>query len=511
MEDPKTSPRRPGVALAVIGAAQLMVVLDASIVNVALPSIQRALRFGGANLEWVINAYTLAFGGLLLLGGRTGDLFGRRRMFMVGVGLFTLASLAGGLATTQAWLVACRALQGVGGAIASPTALSLVTSNFAQGRARNRAMGVYSAMSGAGGAVGVLLGGILTSALSWRWVLFVNVPIGLAVVMLAPRVLVETERHPGRLDLAGALSATAGMSLLVYGLVHAATHQWGNPGTVAPLVAAGVLIPVFVVLEFRTPGALMPLRLFANSSRSGAYAVTLAIGTAIFAMFYFLTLFLQDVLGFSPLKTGFAYLPFAATIMVVASGVSRLVGRTGPLPPILAGTLSAAGGLLWVSQVDTHSTYAGSLLGPMLLVAGGMAACFVPLTLTAVADVAPRDGGIAAALLNSGQQVGGSLGLAVLGTVAASVTRGRLDRLTSPLFAHAPAGAGPVLGGRLPPELHHLLNRAFTAGYVAAFRVGAAIMLAAFVVAGLSIRARGTKAPAFGSPSHPGAPASPRT
>ena len=492
MTDPNVRPRHLGVALAVIGTAQLMVVLDASIVNVALPSIQRALHFGGANLEWVINAYTLAFGGLLLLGGRTGDLFGRRRMFVIGIGLFTVASLFGGLATTQAWLTVSRAAQGVGGAIAAPTALSLVAANFPEGRERNRAMGVYSAMSGAGGAIGVLLGGVLTSTLSWRWVLFVNVPIGLVVMFLAPRVLVETERGQGRLDLPGALTATAGMSLLVYGLVHASTHQWGNAGTVVPLVLAGVLLPLFVFLETRESEPLMPMRLFSSRSRSGAYAVMLAIGTSIFSMFYFLTLFMQDVLGFSALKTGVAYLPFAIAIIIVATTVARIVGRSGPLPPIMAGTLLGAGGLFWMSQVSPGSTYAGSVIGPMLCVASGMAFCFVPLTITTVAGVSPREQGIASALLNSGQQVGGSLGLAILGTVAATVTRGRLIHSGLPQLAHIPAGAGPALAGRLPAAVHHTLNRAFTDGYVAAFRVGSAILLAAFVVAVLTIRARPT-------------------
>jgi EmrB/QacA subfamily drug resistance transporter len=491
--DPATgkgsAPRHLGVALAVIGTAQLMVVLDASIVNVALPSIQRALHFGGANLEWVINAYTLAFGGLLLLGGRTGDLFGRRRMFGIGVGLFTVASLLGGLATSQAWLIAARAAQGVGGAIASPTALSLVAANFREGRERNRAMGVYSAMSGAGGAIGVLLGGILTSTISWRWVLFVNVPIGLVVIALAPRVLVETDRQKGRLDLVGALTATAGMSLLVYGLVHAATHEWGNPGTVIPIVLAGILLPLFVYWETRVEEPLMPLHLFADRSRSGAYGVMLAIGTSIFAMFYFLTLFMQDVLGFSALKTGVAYLPFAIAIMIVATITARVVTRVGARAPIMVGTLLGSGGLFWMSQVSPHSTYLGSVIGPMLLVASGMASCFVPLTITTVSGVAPHESGIASALLNSGQQVGGSLGLAVLGTIAATVTRNHLTSSGFPALSKIPAGAGPVLS-HLPPKLHQTINEAFTHGYSVAFRVGSIILLVAFLVATLTIRPR---------------------
>jgi EmrB/QacA subfamily drug resistance transporter len=416
-------------------------------------------------------------------------------MFGIGVGLFTVASLLGGLATSQAWLITARAAQGIGGAIASPTALSLVAANFREGQERNRAMGVYSAMSGAGGAIGVLLGGILTSTISWRWVLFVNVPIGLAVIVLAPRVLVETDTKEGRLDLVGALSATAGMSLLVYGLVHAATHQWGNTGTVVPIILAGILLPFFVYWETRAPEPLMPLRLFSNRSRSGAYAVMLAIGTSIFAMFYFLTLFMQDVLGFSALKTGVAYLPFAVAIMIVATVTARAVTRIGPRTPIMLGTLLGAGGLFWMSQVTPGSSYAGSVIGPMLLVASGMAACFVPLTITTVAGVAPHESGIASALLNSGQQVGGSLGLAVLGTVAATVTRNHLASSGFPALSRIPAGAGPVLS-HLPPNIHHTVNEAFTHGYSAAFRVGAAILLVAFAVATITIRAKPADVPA---------------
>ncbi|HLX89020.1 MAG TPA: MFS transporter, partial [Acidimicrobiales bacterium] len=347
---------RLGLALLVIATAQLMVVLDASIVNIALPSVQRALHFSSANLEWVINGYTLAFGGLLLLGGRTGDLFGRRRMFVVGLSVFSLASLLGGLATSQAWLIAARALQGVGGAITAPTALSLVASTFPEGRERNRAMGVYAAMSGAGGAIGVLAGGVLTDALSWRWVLFVNVPIGLFTILVAPRVLAETEVRPGGLDLPGALSATAGMTLLVYGLIHASSHSWGSASTVGTLAAGGVLLVAFVILEVRAPHALMPLHIFRNRNRSGAYAIMLAIGTAMFSMFFFLTLFLQNVLGFSPLRAGVSYLPFAVCIMVVAGISAQLVGRIGPKPLLMTGPLLACGGLLWFSRLGLGSS-----------------------------------------------------------------------------------------------------------------------------------------------------------
>ncbi len=476
-----------GLALAVIGTAQLMVVLDASIVNVALPSIQRALHFSGANLEWVINAYTLAFGGLLLLGGRMGDLFGKRRMFIIGVALFSVASLFGGLATNEGWLIAARAVQGIGGAIASPTALALVAATFSEGPERNRAMGVYSAMSGAGGAIGVLLGGVLTNSFSWRWVLFVNVPIGVAVVLAAPKALPETDREPGRLDLPGALTATSGMSLLVYGLVHAATTSWSSTATVLSLAAAVVLLGSFIGIELRATAPLMPPHLFSDRTRSGAYGVMLALGTAIFSMFYFLTLYMQDILGYSPLRTGIYYVPFASSVMVIAILAAKLMARVGSLRLIMVGTMSAAGGMFWLSFSSPGSTYLNGVVGPMMLIAGGVACCFVPLTVAAVAGVVPQEAGISSALLNSGQQVGGSLGLAVLGTVAASITRDRLHRLGPPV-SHLPAGAGPAVGSQLPSALHHAVNHAFDLGYVTAFRVSALILLAGFVVATLTIR-----------------------
>ncbi|HMK98745.1 MAG TPA: MFS transporter, partial [Acidimicrobiales bacterium] len=267
--------------------------------NVALPSIQRALHFSAANLIWVVNGYTLAFGGLLLLGGRTGDLFGRRRMFVVGVGLFTLSSLAGGLAINQSWLLAARVLQGIGGAIAAPAALALIANTFPEGAARNRAMGVYAALSGAGAAVGVLLGGAITSALGWRWVLFVNVPIGIAVVAVTPLLLAETQTLRGRLDLPGAAISTAGMTLLVYGFIHAAATAWTDTLTLGALVGGGVLLLLFVQLEVRAPHALMPLPLFRSRNRSVVYGTVLAVGMAIFSMFYFGTLYMQDILGYS--------------------------------------------------------------------------------------------------------------------------------------------------------------------------------------------------------------------
>jgi EmrB/QacA subfamily drug resistance transporter len=484
--------RNLGLALAIISAAQLMVVLDASIVNVALPSIQRALHFSPTNLVWVINAYTLTFGGLLLLGGRTGDLFGRRKMFMIGITVFTAASFLGGLATTEAWLIAARALQGMGGAIAAPTALSLIASTFPEGSPRNRAMGVYAAMSGAGGAIGVLLGGVITSYLGWRWVLFVNVPIGLLVLFLAPRVLGETGTRSGALDLPGALTATSGMTLLVFGLIHAASTSWSDRWTIFGLVAGGLLLVAFLLIEARSRQPLMPLHLFRNRNRSAAYGTMLAIGTAMFSMFYFLTLFIQNILGFSPVKAGVAFLPFALMIVVTATVVSRVVvGRTGPKPPLMFGTALGFVGMVWLSRVTVGSDYWTHVLPPMLLLACGMAACFVPLTLTAVAGVRRDEQGIASALLNSGQQVGGSLGLAVLGTVAATVTRNQAAQVVQ----HFGRNVGqwfkaepPPPGTHLPPVVHTAISSAYLKGYTTALEVGAGILLFAFVLVTLVIR-----------------------
>lgn len=486
-----TQHRHLGLALVTICAAQLMVILDASIVNVALPSIQRALDFSPANLIWVINGYTLAFGGLLLLGGRTGDLFGRRRMFMIGVGVFTGASLLGGLATNEAWLIAARILQGAGGAVAAPTALALIASTFPEGPSRNRAMGVYAAMSGAGAAIGVLLGGILTSQFGWRWVLFVNVPIGIIVIVAAPFVLSETAGRSGRLDLPGAIASAAGLTLVVYGLIHAATTSWTDQWTLLALSCGAMILVVFVLIEARSPHALMPLQLFRSRDRSTVFVIMLAIGTAIFSTFYFLTLFMQDILGFGPLRAGVSYLPFAGTIVVVAGIASRLIGRAGSKPLVMIGAALGATGLFWFAQVTPNSSYLGGVLGPMLVAATGISLCFVPLTLGAVSGVGADDQGIASALLNSGQQVGGTLGLAVLGTIAIQTT---LDRLLPALAPLGPAAQGaashllksggpPPVGGTIPSAVRHEVTSALVDGYSMAFAIAAGIMVLVVVIA----------------------------
>jgi EmrB/QacA subfamily drug resistance transporter len=462
-------PRNLNLALAVIAAAQLMVILDATIVNIALPSIQRALHFSPTGLEWVINAYSLTFGGLLLLGGRAGDLFGRRRMFTTGIVLFTLGSLAGGFANSDVWLIAARAAQGVGAAIVAPTALSLIADTFSEGPARNRALGVYAAVAGAGGALGLLLGGILTDFASWRWVLFVNVPIGIILAIAAPRVLAASQRRAGRLDLPGALTVTAGMVLLVYGLTSAATNGWTNTITLMSLGIAAVILVVFVAIESRSEHALMPFSIFARRNRNGAYALSLVIGVAVFGVFFFLTQFVQNNLGFSPFQAGLAFLPMTAGIIVTSQIVARLVGRVGPRMFITAGPLLVAGGLLWLSQINDQTGYFPGLVGPMLVIAVGMGNIFVPLTLMAVSGARPQESGLASALLNVGQQIGGSIGIALLGTIAATVTRNQLV-------------------GRVPT--HAVVNSALASGYGAGFELAAALALAGFALALAVIRGR---------------------
>src|SRR5215813_632666 len=435
-----TARPRLGLALLIIATAQLMVVLDATIVNVALPHIQRALSFSGSGLEWVVNAYALTFGGLMLLGGRAGDLLGRRRVFIVGLLLFSAASLAGGFATSQAWLLAARAVQGAGAALVAPAALALIATTFPQGQPRNRAMGVYAAMSVAGGAVGLIAGGLLTTYASWRWVLFVNVPIGLVAALAAPRVLPESPAQRGRFDLPGAITGTGGIAALVYGLVNAATtpdgvSHWGDAKVVASLAASVVLLAAFAVIEVRSKRPLLPVRLLADRNRTGANLVMLCIGTAVFGMFFFLTVFMQSVWGYSALKTGVAYLPLMAGILVASGAVAQLVSRAGARPLLVAGTTATAGGLYWLSRLTEHGSYAGGVLGPMLVIAIGLGLLFMPVTLVAMSRVADQESGVAASLRNTGQQVGGAIGLALLGTVAWTVVATTIHTHTAPTHA----------------------------------------------------------------------------
>ncbi len=487
-----TSPRL-GLALLVIATAQLMVVLDATIVNVALPHIQRALGFSGSGLEWVVNAYALAFGGLMLLGGRAGDLLGRRKVFIAGLLVFSAASLAGGFATSQAWLLAARAVQGAGGAIVAPAALALITTTFGEGKPRNRAMGVYAAMSVAGGAVGLIAGGLLTTYLSWRWVLFVNVPIGVAAALAAPRVLRESPRQRGRFDLPGAVTGTGGLAALVYGLANAATSpngvsHWGDAKVVASLAASAMLLAAFAVIETRSRHALLPLRLLADRDRTGANLIMLCVGAAIFGIFFFLTVFMQAVWGYSALKTGLAYLPLTAGIMVGSGAAAQLIPRVGAQPLLLAGAPAAAGGLYWLSRLSEHGSYAGAVLGPMLVIAVGFGLLFVPLTLVAMSRVADQESGVAASLRNTGQQVGGSIGLAVLGTVAWTVVANSIHAQTT----HAAAAAAPAGHPAHPSQaaLTAIYHHALATGFSRAFLVAAAVMLFSLIITIVAIRVK---------------------
>ena len=504
--------RRLGLALLVIATAQLMVVLDAAIVNVALPHIQRALGFSGSGLEWVVTAYAVTFGGLLLLGGRSGDLLGRRRIFIGGLLLFSAASLLGGFATSQAWLLTARAVQGVGGALVAPTALALITTTFPEGQPRNRALGVYSAMSGAGAAVGLVAGGLLTTYLSWRWTLFVNVPIGIQIASVAPYVLTESPRQRGRFDLPGAITGTAGVALLVYGLSNASTGQdgvshWGDTKVIASLVASAVLLVTFALIEWRSRHALMPLRVLANRSRSGAYLMMLALATAMFGIFFFLTIFVQEVLGYSPLKSGLAALPFAAMIVVMSGIISQVVGRVGARPLMLAGATVTAGGMYWFSQITEHSSYLNGLLGPMLVTSTGLGMLFVPLALVALTRVRPEDSGVASSLLNTGQQVGGAIGLAALGTVTWTAVSNSVKHQVAQAAAAAAHAGHPLPAARPGASVPAaVLHQALATGISRGFLVAAGIAVVALVVAVAMIRVRredlaGAQAPTPAGPA----------
>src|SRR5579862_3791709 len=481
--------RRLGLALLVIATAQLMVVLDATIVNVALPHVQRALSFSGSGLEWVVNAYAVTFGGLLLLGGRAGDILGRRRVFVSGLLLFSGASLLGGFATSQWWLLTARAVQGVGGAVIAPTALALITTNFPEGGERNRAFGVYAAMAGAGSAVGLLLGGVLTTYASWRWVLFVNVPIGILVAAAAPRVLTESPRRPGRIDVAGAVTGCGGVALLVYGLSKAATgpdgvSHWGDAQVLASLAASVVILVSFVLIERRSPHPLLPMRVLADRNRAGAYLIMLCIATGLFGLFFFLTLFIQDVLGYSAIRSGLAYLPFAVGVVTASALASQLVPRVGARPLILGGTAAVAGGMFWLSRLTEHAGYASHLLGPQLVSSFGLGLVFVPLALVSLHNVADQDSGVASSLLNTAQQVGGAIGLALLGTVAWTTVADSVRTQVAQVAAQA--GRPSPKPGIAPPA--PIYDHALTVGFSRGFLVAAGIGLLALIIGIVAIR-----------------------
>jgi EmrB/QacA subfamily drug resistance transporter len=444
-----------------------MIVLDATIVNVAIPTIHRALHFSSSNLEWLITAYSLTFGGLLLFGGRTGDLYGKRRMFMIGISIFAVSSLLGGLATNDVWLIFTRGLQGIGGAIAAPTALSLITTNFPEGAERNRAMGVYAAMSGGGGALGLLLGGVLTSYVSWRWIFFVNVPIAALVLFLAPRALNESQTTSGHLDVPGALTATGGMLALVYGLSNASSHSWTSTSTIVSLAVSVVLLASFAFVERRSKEPLMPFSIFKNRNRTASYGLMLCIGIALFSMFYFLTQYLQNVLGYSPIRTGVGFLPMTMGIILAAGTASKFVGRFGIRLPLIVGPAAGTVGILWMTRLTPTSSYI-DVLFPLLIIALGMGFSFVPITLAAVSGVQADEAGLASALLNTMQQVGGALGLAVLATIAIDATNNKLHALHSSLTS--------------------AMKIATVHGYTTAFLWSAVISFVGFLIALVFIR-----------------------
>ncbi len=476
---------RPGVALVVIAACQLMVVLDATIVNIALPHIQTALSFSTTDLSWVISAYTLTFGGLLLLGGRAGDILGRRRVFLTGILLFTLASLLGGFAQEPWQLLAARALQGVGGAIASPTSLALITTTFPEGPERNRAFGVFAAVSAGGGAIGLLAGGMLTEWLDWRWVLFVNVPIGLLIAVLTPLYIAESERHPGRFDIAGALTSTGGMASLVYGFIRASEDGWRDGLTLVSFAAAVVLLAMFTVIESRAHEPIIPLRMFADRNRAGTYLIMLGLAAAMFGMFFFIVQFVQNVLGFSPIKAGLGFLPVTAAIITSAGLSQRLLPRFGPKPFMVAGSALTGIGLAWLTLIRTDSSYVSGVLGPMLLFGFGMGLNFVTLTLTAVSGVARQEAGAASGLLNASQQVGGSLGLSILVTVFGTASRNEAEKQVADFAARADADQLAAFRetGRLPdPWGDHVLTQGMATAFLAAVAMAGLALATALLV-----------------------------
>ena len=463
--------RRRWSALALLCVAQFVVVLDASIVNVALPTIGTDLTFSQDDLSWVVNAYILTFGGFLLLGGRLADLLGRRRVFMGGLVLFALASLAGGFANSEGALIAARAVQGLGAAILSPAALSIVTTTFRDGAERNKALGAWGAVAGSGGAAGVLLGGVLTEYVGWEWVLWVNVPIGIAAAALAPRLIAESrsESETRHFDVAGAISVTAGLSTLVYALVEAPDAGWDSAQTIGLLAAAVVLLGAFVAIEQRSAAPLVPFRIFRLRTLTGANVIGILTGASLFSMFFFISLYMQNVLGYSAIKAGLSYLPLAVSIILAAGIASQLVTRVGFRPVLAAGMVLISAGLFWFGQISADGGYVSDILGPSLLAAVGLGFAFVPQTIAAVSGVGSHEAGLASGLINTSQQVGGALGLALLSTVAFT----QID--------DAAAGSAPS-----PAML--------TEGYADAFTFGAGIALLGVLATLTLIRGRDSRA-----------------
>jgi EmrB/QacA subfamily drug resistance transporter len=463
---------RRWTALILLCAAQFVVVLDASIVNVALPSIGRGLHFSEENLPWVVNAYVIAFGGFLLLGGRAADLLGRRRVFMAGLVVVAVASLVAGFAANQGQLIAARAAQGLGAAIISPSALSIVTSLFRDGAERNKALGAWGAVAGSAGAAGVLLGGILTEGLGWEWVLWVNVPVSLVALALTPGLIPESrsESATRHFDAAGAVSVTAGLSVLAYALLDASSAGWGSTKIVGLLALSVALIGAFVAIELRSAAPLVPFRIFRLRTLTGANVVGILLGASLFSMFFFISLYMQQVLGYSPIHAGLSYLPLALTIVLAAGLGGQFVTRFGFKPILATGMLFVAVGLVWFSRVSVGGGFITDILGPSLLAAIGLGFGFVTSTIAAVSGVSEREQGLASGLINTSQQIGGALGLAVLSTIATS----RTDDVMA-------SGASS-------------LPRALTEGFQSAFLGGAVIAALGFVATLILIRTRDSRA-----------------
>ncbi len=461
-------------ALVVIATAQLMVMLDLTIVNIALPAIQRGLGFSATDLSWVVDAYVLAFGGLLLLGGRSGDIFGRRKMLITGIALFTLASMMGGFAASGALLIAARVVQGAGAAMASPTALSLIAVIFQEGHERHRAMAVYAAMSGAGGALGLLLGGSLVDVASWRWVLFVNVPIGIFLILSAKFVLPKDRGiiH-SKLDYLGALLISSGLAILVFGIERAPGNGWGSNTTIISLVLAVVLLGVFFIREYRIDYAVIPINFLYHKNRALGFSIMALVGASMLSLLYFLTQFIQNILHYSPVMAGVAYLPIPIVIGSVGFAVSKAVGKVGIKLFLKIGPGLMALGLLLLSTVNASSHYYQIFAG-LVLVGIGMGLSFVPLTLNAVKGVTPKESGLASGLLNTSQQLGGSLGLAVMVTVAGSALKSKGVGLTSGL-------RGSVVSTKVQEVL--VQRNAEVHAFQSTMHVGALIAFLGFVAA----------------------------
>jgi EmrB/QacA subfamily drug resistance transporter len=409
-------------ALALIVTAQFMVILDVAIVNVALPSIKSDLHFSEANLQWVISAYAIMFGGVLLLGGRLADLLGRRRLFLAGLALFTASSLLCGLAWSEESLIGFRALQGLGGALLAPAALSLLMTTFAEGRERNLALGIYGAASGSGAAVGVLLGGVLTSYLSWSWVFFINVPVGLAAIAVAPLLLNEERaaRATRHFDILGALSVTSGLMLLVYATTRATIDGWGAPLTLGLFALAVALVLAFVAIELRSPSPLLPMRIFRSRTLTGANAAMAIVGGVAFSEFFLLTLYLQDVLHYSAMQSGVAFTGFALAVVVVSNLAQAIVGRVGVRPTLTAGLLASALSVAWLARLPVEGHYFWDLFPAFVLGGAGMGLSFVPVTIASLTGVQRSDAGVASGLINTSRQIGGAVALAAVSAIAAT-------------------------------------------------------------------------------------------